>query len=369
MNQHRKRISGLGLAVTLVLMLTQSASAATSFSNSLSGFTGDSTQAGTQAALATAGFNPFSTAGLAADFTSDPTVTFDATGAHFGTLFGGDGGRNYVRTNQSDFATASFVAEITLEVTGPVLGNQQAFFGMGSGDTALFGVPDWSSQNASTFVQPEISGGNPLFTTFRTNNDVNEFVNFPAPGYVSGVHRMRMTFDPVAKTMVYAIDFNYAGGPFTADITAPTVDLNHVDCASGCGGGTAADFFGADGWPTEFSRIYFGGDDLVTFRDFSVTVSTPVAVPGDYNGNGKVDAADYTVWRDHLGLTGGATAAQGDGTGDGNVTSADYDYWKTRFGNTMGAGSGSVGGAVPEPSSIMLFAMGLVGATGFCCRW
>ena len=66
-------------------------------------------------------------------------------------------------------------------------------------------------------------------------------MNFPAPGYVSGIHRLRMTFDPVAKTMVYAIDFNYAGGPFTADITAPTVDLNHVDCPTGCGNPTHAD--------------------------------------------------------------------------------------------------------------------------------
>ena len=150
--------------------------------------------------------------------------------AYFGTLFGGDGGRNYMRTVASDYATVPFVAEITLDVTGPVLSNQQAFFGLGRGDTALFGVPDWSTQNASTWVQPEISGGNPLFTTFRSNNDANQFVNFPAAGYASGTHRMRMTFDPVAKTMIYAIDFNYAGGPFTADITAPTVDLNHVDC-------------------------------------------------------------------------------------------------------------------------------------------
>jgi len=81
------------------------------------------------------------------------------------------------------------------------------------------------------------------------------------------------------------------------------------------------------------------------------------AVDGDYNGNGTVDAADYTVWRDNLGLTGNATPSDGDGTGDGNVTSEDYEYWKTRFGT--GAGGGAlVGTAVPEPSSLTLFIFG-----------
>ena len=64
------------------------------------------------------------------------------------------------------------------------------------------------------------------------------------------------------------------------------------------------------------------------------------AVPGDYNGNGKVDAADYTVWRDTFGATGSGLAA--DGNGDNTVNGLDYTYWKTRFGNTSGSGSGLV---------------------------
>jgi hypothetical protein len=80
------------------------------------------------------------------------------------------------------------------------------------------------------------------------------------------------------------------------------------------------------------------------------------AVPGDYNGNGAVDAADYAVWRDNNGRMSGATAAQGDGTGDGMVNAADYSFWRERFGT---AGSGTVAGvdslaAVPEPSSLFL---------------
>jgi hypothetical protein len=66
-------------------------------------------------------------------------------------------------------------------------------------------------------------------------------------------------------------------------------------------------------------------------------------VPGDYNGNGTVDAADYTVWRDTMGQAGSNLPA--DGTGDGHVYRVDYTYWKTRF----GSGSAGNGTAVPEP--------------------
>jgi hypothetical protein len=80
------------------------------------------------------------------------------------------------------------------------------------------------------------------------------------------------------------------------------------------------------------------------------------AVPGDYNGNGTVDAADYVVWRDHRGLMSGATPAQGDGTGDGMVNDADLSFWQARFGTTGSASAAAVEplAAVPEPSSLLL---------------
>jgi hypothetical protein len=83
-----------------------------------------------------------------------------------------------------------------------------------------------------------------------------------------------------------------------------------------------------------------------------------VGQPGDFNGDGAVDAEDYTVWRDHLG--GDPAALNGNGTGAATVVAADYDLWKTNFG--MGAGSGGIaGGAVPEPTSAMLMLIALVG--------
>ena len=55
----------------------------------------------------------------------------------------------------------------------------------------------------------------------------------------------------------------------------------------------------------------------------------------DFNGDGFTDGADYTIWRNHFGLTGGPTEAPfapGDANGDGNVDQADYEAWRTDFG-------------------------------------
>ena len=76
---------------------------------------------------------------------------------------------------------------------------------------------------------------------------------------------------------------------------------------------------------------------------------------GDYNGNGVVDAADYTLWRDTLGSQ---LDLRADGNGDGTVDEADYVFWNDRFGNVIGTGSE---GAVPEPTSALLFTTSLVG--------
>jgi hypothetical protein len=81
--------------------------------------------------------------------------------------------------------------------------------------------------------------------------------------------------------------------------------------------------------------------NLYTIGVLKVVASA--AVPGDYDGNGMVDAADYTVWRDTLGaaITPGSGA---DGDGDGVVGDADFQVWRDNF------GQGTENSApVPEP--------------------
>jgi hypothetical protein len=196
-------------------------------------------------------------AGLYTVSAADPIV-YDPGGAHFGTGVAGDGGRSYQRTIDGNYAMVSFVAEITFEVTS---NEQQVFFGLGTGDTALFGTPDWSTQFSSASFWPELA--NEKFVRFRTANDVNTFGDTTITGGLDvGTHRMRMTFDKASNQLLGEIDLNYAGGPFAADPVTSNFPI------------VVSSLFGADGWPTEPSRIFFGGDDGTTLRDFSV-----IAIP------------------------------------------------------------------------------------------
>ena len=78
-----------------------------------------------------------------------------------------------------------------------------------------------------------------------------------------------------------------------------------------------------------------------------VSVFTPI--PGDYNNDGIVDAADYTVWRDSLGQNGTGLAADGDG--DGSITQLDYNIWKSNFGDHSGS-AGRRGDSVRAGDSV-----------------
>ncbi|MEX2307004.1 MAG: hypothetical protein WD738_05400 [Pirellulales bacterium] len=79
------------------------------------------------------------------------------------------------------------------------------------------------------------------------------------------------------------------------------------------------------------------------------------ALPGDFNVDGSVDAADYVVWRKGLGTA---------------HTPDDFNVWRANFGATAGIGSGSAGASpaqtgVPEPGTVRLLAYAvLLAGTG-----
>jgi hypothetical protein len=83
--------------------------------------------------------------------------------------------------------------------------------------------------------------------------------------------------------------------------------------------------------------------------------------PGDFNENGVVDAADYTVWRNSLGS---GTALPNDNSIGAPITIAHYELWKSNFGQGGGGSTnGSLqGSAAPEPSTFAMAIVSVVGA-------
>ena len=91
-------------------------------------------------------------------------------------------------------------------------------------------------------------------------------------------------------------------------------------------------------------------------------ISDSIPIMGDFNNDGVVDAADYTVWRNTLGST---TELAADANGNGMVDAEDYDLWKSHFGQPWGGGAPAAASliaptsTVPEPTSVLLSLMGL----------
>ncbi|QEG36096.1 PEP-CTERM sorting domain-containing protein [Bythopirellula goksoeyrii] len=84
------------------------------------------------------------------------------------------------------------------------------------------------------------------------------------------------------------------------------------------------------------------GSLSLTADSSRVLLEFAAALGGDFNVDGTVNAADYTVWRDNLG---------------GLYTQSDYMVWRNNFGATsasLPAGSP----AVPEPYSVALLGLG-----------
>ena len=84
---------------------------------------------------------------------------------------------------------------------------------------------------------------------------------------------------------------------------------------------------------------------------------------GDYDLSGRVDGADYAVWREQLGQTG--VGLQADGDGNGRVTRLDYDIWRQQFGTSYG---GDVVLFAPAPEPATLLFVGLIASASLAMR-
>ena len=95
-------------------------------------------------------------------------------------------------------------------------------------------------------------------------------------------------------------------------------------------------------------------------RDFGLAWRLSNIAPGvsygDYNNNGVVDAADFTIWQDTLGSL---LDLRADGDGNGVIGQADYLVWENGFGvivpaSPTASAASSTTMAIPEPESLTL---------------
>jgi uncharacterized protein YjbI with pentapeptide repeats len=133
---------------------------------------------------------------------------------------------------------------------------------------------------------------------------------------------------------------------FAADVDADQQIGRSFDLFDWTGVSPTGQFEVASTYTWDLSNLYTSGEVTLT-----------AIVPGDFNFDGTVDAADYIVWRKDLGTS---------------YTLADYNAWRAHFGAGsagLGAGSGvalpsaePLSAAVPEPTTIaLLTAIAIVG--------
>ncbi|MEX2171615.1 MAG: hypothetical protein WD851_20015 [Pirellulales bacterium] len=156
-------------------------------------------------------------------------------------------------------------------------------------------------------------------TGYTVTSEYEPLTSFIIPTLPGGAENLSITFNEQTLPLVAGqeIDFGPGGAQEFAisgiDPTAP--------------GFTPGDLV---------MGLQFAAEGLASL----IAIPTLYIPPGDYNENGLVDAADYTVWRDGLG---GAHAPEG------------YDLWRSKFGPP--GGSGGEGQAVPEPQAALLLVM------------
>lgn len=82
------------------------------------------------------------------------------------------------------------------------------------------------------------------------------------------------------------------------------------------------------------------------FFDNLTITDAAIGLPGDYNQDGSVDAADYTMWRDYYGSPAGTLPND---PNNAPIGDAQYLVWQSSYGSSVPAGV-----STPEPTSGLL---------------
>ena len=134
------------------------------------------------------------------------------------------------------------------------------------------------------------------------------------------------------------------------DTGDPNFDSNDPD-----GDPLTSDAIPNDQRGAPYARVHNGDGALgatvdIGAYEFQAAATEPELI-GDYNGDHTVNAADYTVWRNTLGMNVPRWSGA-DGDGSQWIDTGDYVLWKQQYGQPQGAGAGSMADSLTSaPSS------------------
>jgi hypothetical protein len=152
-------------------------------------------------------------------------------------------------------------------------------------------------------------------------------------------------------------DMNGDGNMNAADVRPFLVGINHPREFAYSFGLDAVNFgdMNGDGVFDVGDIDGFASELMADPSTITAQLDAPLA---DYNGDGFVTPADYTVWRNTRGQQGSRLAA--DATGNGVVDLSDYYVWKAEYAQALTAHVAQ--GAIPEPTTAVLVLVAAVTA-------
>lgn len=203
-------------------------------------------------------------------------------------------------------------------------------------------VTSHSSGNLCTSIFSNVSV-TPADTTSPTVT-INQAAGQADPTHSSPINFTVVFSEPVSDFATGDVTLSGTAGATTATVTGSGTTYNVAVSGMTANGTVIASLLAgvAHDAANNPSLASASTDNTVTFS------SLPL---GDYNQDGTVDAADYTVWQDTLGAIVAAFAGA-DGSGNGVVDQADYEVWKANYGTVAIGAGGAAFAVVSSPDEV-----------------
>jgi uncharacterized protein len=252
-----------------------------------------------------------------------------------------------------------FIDEFHYDNTGTDTGEFVEVFGPAGTNMTGWQIVLYNGLGGAAYNTQALSGTIPDLTGPSGGSYGVVVVTYPSNGIQNGAPDGIALVDNLGSV----VQFLSYEGAFLAT-TGPAVGLTSTDIGVSEAGseviGLSLQLTGNIDNDPSYSDFTWIGPVLNTAG--SVNFSHIIPAAGDYNQNGIVDAADYTVWRDTLGST-TDLRANGDNAAAsaGKVDQADYVIWKSNFGTHTGSGPGAGSdAAVPEGETLSMLLAGIL---------